>query len=77
MWRQGRVRRSRILVAGGIYHVYNRVSRGECVFRDEGEADRFEALLASTKKRDDFQILAWCVMSNHYHLAVRSNEDGR
>ena len=77
MWRQGRVRRSRILVAGGIYHVYNRVSRGEHVFRDEGEADRFEALLASTKKRDDFQILAWCVMSNHYHLAVRSNEDGR
>jgi len=53
------------------------VSRDEHVFRDEGEADRFEALLASTMKRDDFQILAWCVMSNHYHLAVRSNEDRR
>ena len=34
-------RRSRKLLAGGIYHVYNRVSRGEHVFRDEGEADRF------------------------------------
>ena len=45
---------------GGIYHVYNRVSRGEVAFRDEGKADRFEALLAATKKRDDFQILAWC-----------------
>ena len=42
-------------MAGGIYHVYNRESRGEHVFRDEGEADRFEALLAATKKRDDFQ----------------------
>ena len=67
-------RRPRNLLAGGIYHVYNRVSRGQDVFRDEGEADRFEALLATTKKRDDFQILAWCVMSNHYHLAVRMGE---
>jgi len=67
-------RRPRNLLAGGIYHVYNRVSRGQHVFRDEGEADRFEALLAATKKRDDFQVLAWCVMSNHYHLAVRMGE---
>ena len=67
-------RRPRVLVAGGIYHVYNRVSRGEHVFRNEDEADRLEALLAATKKRDDFQILAWCVMSNHYHLAVRMGE---
>ena len=67
-------RRPRILVAGGIYHVYNRVSRGEHVFRDEDEADRFEALLAATKKLDDFQILAFCVMSNYYHLAVRMGE---
>ncbi len=67
-------RRPRILLAGGIYHVYNRVSRGAHVFRDEDEADRFEVLLASTKKRDDFQILAWCLMSNHYHLAVRMGE---
>jgi REP element-mobilizing transposase RayT len=67
-------RRPRILLAGGIYHVYNRVSRGAHVFRDESEADRFEALLAATKKRDDFQVLAWCLMSNHYHLALRMGE---
>ena len=67
-------RRPRILVAGGIYHVYNRVSRGAQVFRDDEEADRLERLLAATKERDDFQILAWCVMSNHYHLAVRMGE---
>jgi REP element-mobilizing transposase RayT len=64
----------RVLIAGGIYHVYNRVSHGAHIFRDEGEAGRLEALLAATKKRDDFQILAWCLMSNHYHLAVRMGE---
>jgi len=40
-------RRPGILLAGGIYHVYNRVARGEHAFRDESEAGRFEALLAA------------------------------
>jgi REP element-mobilizing transposase RayT len=31
---------------------------------------RNEALLAATKKRDNFQILAWRVMPNHYHRQV-------
>jgi hypothetical protein len=44
-----------MLVAGGIHHVYNRVSRGQHLFRDDSEADCLEALLAATKKRDDFQ----------------------
>jgi len=52
-------RRPRILVAGGIYHVYNRVSRGEHVFRNDKEADRLEDLFATIKERDEFQILAW------------------
>lgn len=60
-----------MLVGGGIYHVYNRVSRGDDVFRSGDEADRLEALFAETTKRGGFQILAWCVMPNHYHLAVR------
>jgi len=67
-------RRPRNLVPGGIYHVYNRVSRRQHVFRNDEEADRLEELFATTKKRDDFQILAWCLMSNHYHLAVRMGE---
>ena len=67
-------RSPRVLIPGGIYHVYNRVSRGEHVFRDEAEAMIFLKRLASTKRRDGFQILAWCVMSNHYHLAVRMGE---
>lgn len=67
-------RSPRILIPGGIYHVYNRVSRGERVFRDEAEAGIFLERLASTKRRDGFQILAWCVMSNHYHLALRMGE---
>jgi hypothetical protein len=35
-------RRPRNLVAGAIYHVYNRVPRGHHVFGNDEEADRLE-----------------------------------
>jgi REP element-mobilizing transposase RayT len=57
-----------------VYHVYARIARGEHVFRDESEAWRLLARIASTKKRDDFVVMAYCVMSNHYHLAIRMGE---
>jgi putative transposase len=65
-------RRARSFVDGGIYHVYCRISRGEPVFGDKGEAARFVGIVADVKRRDDFAVLAWCVMANHYHLAIRS-----
>jgi len=67
-------RSPRLLIEGGIYHVYNRVSRGEHAFRDEAEAERLLQRLLETKHRDGFQVLAWCLMSNHYHLALRMGE---
>jgi REP element-mobilizing transposase RayT len=62
----------RIFVDGAIYHVYCRAARGEPVFADDAEALDFVDTLAEIKQRDDLQVLAWCVMSNHYHIVVRS-----
>ena len=64
-------RAPRVFVEGGIYHVYNRVTRGERVFADDGEAQRLVDVMREVKQRDGLVVLAWCVMSNHYHLAVR------
>ncbi len=38
-------RRSRILIEGGLHHVYNRFARGESVFTDPEEAIAFVDLL--------------------------------
>jgi putative transposase len=64
-------RRPREFVEGAIYHVYNRFARGAEIFSDCGEAERFLDLLVQARDRDGLTILAWCLMSNHYHLAVR------
>jgi REP element-mobilizing transposase RayT len=65
-------RRLRVLVEGLTYHVYNRVGRGEAPFKLEDEAERFWSLMHKVKKRDGLAVMAWCIMPNHYHLAVRT-----
>ena len=37
-------RRARVLIEGGVYHVYSRVASGERVFEDPDFAQRFDAL---------------------------------
>jgi REP element-mobilizing transposase RayT len=59
------------MVEGGLYHVYNRFARGEDVFSDPEEAVDFIERLRQAKERDGFVVFAWCLMSNHFHLALR------
>ncbi len=65
-------RKPRVFVEGGIYHVYNRFGSGEPVFADPEEALEFIELLRHVKQRDGWTIFSWVLMSNHYHLAIRS-----
>ena len=67
-------RKPRVFVEGGIYHVYCRASRGEAVFADDTEAAAFVDILRRVKSRDDLVIFAWALMSNHYHVALRTVE---
>ena len=65
-------RRVRVFVAGGIYHIYCRVARGEFIFNEPGEADRWVQLAAFVARLFDLRILAWCLLSNHYHMVVQT-----
>ena len=65
-------RTPRVFVEGGIYHVYNRFASGEAIFADPEVARDFVDLVRFVKKRDGWTVFAWVLMSNHYHLAIRS-----
>ena len=67
-------RPGRIFVEGGVYHVYNRIGRGEHVFAESDDASAFVEMLRRVVRRDGLKVYAWCLMSNHYHLAVRTGE---
>ena len=53
------VRRPRIVVEGGLYHVYNRVSSGEHIFADPEEAIEFIEIVRDIKKRDGWTCLLY------------------
>lgn len=65
-------RRPRLFVSGGIYHVYCRTHRGEFRFDDRMESDSFIQAVAEVSRTHGLLVLAWCLMSNHYHLVVRT-----
>jgi REP element-mobilizing transposase RayT len=64
----------RIEFAGALYHVTSRGDRREPIFDDD--ADRADLLdtFSQGLARFDAACLAYCLMGNHYHLVVRTNQ---
>ncbi|MBD3872647.1 MAG: transposase, partial [Acidobacteria bacterium] len=61
------------MIEGGIYHVYNRAASGEDIFSDPETAIEFLDRVSEVKQRDGLTVFAWTLMSNHYHLVIRTS----
>ena len=61
-------RKLRVQYAGAIYHVMNRGDRREAIFVDDDDRRLFLDTLSEACEKTDWQIHAWCLMSNHFHL---------
>ncbi len=60
----------RIEFPGAIYHVTSRGDRREPIFDDDVDRERLLAIVAQTLQRCDAQMLAYCLMGNHYHFVL-------
>jgi putative transposase len=56
---------------GLIYHAINRGNNRAEVFRDENDRRAFLEATARAKEKYPFQLLGYCLMSNHFHLLLR------
>ena len=65
-------RAKRVFIDGAVYHVYNRLARGERVFTSGDMASEFVELLREVTVRDGVMVFAWVVLPNHYHLALQA-----
>ena|SRR5579884_327241 len=65
-------RKLRIEYEGAIYHVMNRGDRREAIFRDDSDRHLFLQTLAQACEKTGWQVHAWCLMSNHFHLVLET-----
>jgi putative transposase len=64
----------RILAAGALYHVMARGNAKMAIYCDDDDRHRFLTVLETVVDRHGIECHAYCLMSNHYHLVIRTPE---
>jgi putative transposase len=65
-------RKPRVQQADGLYHVTVRGTEGRAIFLDERDRRYFFRLLGEVVDDLSWQVFAFCLMTNHLHLAFRT-----
>src|SRR6266496_3936761 len=65
-------RKLRVEYSGAIYHVMNRGDRCEPIFKDNEDRRSFLQTLGQACVRSGWQVHAYCLMPNHFHLVVET-----
>ena len=65
-------RKVRIEYPGAIYHLMSRGDRKEDIFHDDVDRQDFVKTLAEACQKTGWQVHAYCLMRNHFHLVVET-----
>ena len=65
-------RKLRVQYPGAIYHVMNRGERCEAIFEDDADREKFIETLGEACGKIGWQVQAYCLMPNHFHLVVET-----
>lgn len=67
-------RTNRIFYEGAIYHIYQRGNNKEYIFQDDNIKEFILKCLEKYNKILDYEVLAYVIMNNHYHLLLKTNK---
>jgi putative transposase len=70
-------RAPRIEVPDGYYHVHTRGNDRQDIYFGNWSGMLFLRELGRAVARHDWRILAYCLMTNHYHVVLQVNDEGR
>lgn len=65
-------RQLRVEYAGAIYHVLSRGDRKKAIFLDDVDRQDFLKTLAETCQKTGFEVHAYSLMKNHFHLVIET-----
>lgn len=63
-------RKARIISSTGIYHIILRSVNQQIIFEEDSDYHKFLHILFDCQKKYDFDIYAYCLMSNHIHILI-------
>ena len=66
-------RRKVVFIPDGYYHIYNRGAHQADIFRSDADYVFLIKKLKELAVRNNIAVIAYCLMSNHYHLLLRQN----
>lgn len=67
-------RKKRIWVPHLFYHIVCRGNRRDALFKDDGDFKTFLHILNQVNERAPFELASYCLMTNHFHLQLRSQD---
>ncbi|WP_010531753.1 transposase [Lentibacillus jeotgali] len=67
-------RKKRVWVPNSFYHVVCRGNRRDALFKDEGDFKTFLRILRQIHQKTPFELASYCLITNHFHLQIRSKE---
>src|SRR6516165_9516930 len=70
-------RAARAAPGGIVYHVLNRSVGRMHMFRKTPDFEAFERVMVEAHQREPIRILAYCILSNHWHFVVWPERDGQ
>src|SRR5215213_10044013 len=62
----------RIEFPGALYHVTSRGNERRRIFRSDRDRKQFVEFLGRAAKRFGWSITAWVLMTNHFHIVIRT-----
>lgn len=66
----------RILSSTGLYHVIFRGINHLNIFEEKEDYQKILEIIAKLKEKEDMEIYAYCLMTNHVHLFLKEKEIG-
>jgi REP element-mobilizing transposase RayT len=67
-------RQWRIEYPGALYHVLSRGNNRQNIFVNDDDRQMFLELMEELNERFRVEVYAYVLMSNHYHLLLKTNE---
>lgn len=63
-------------MGGYVYHVLNRANARVQIFDNDEDYRLFEKVLEEAAERENVEVLAYCIMPNHWHIVLAPKNDG-